>query len=153
MKLVLLLEGHDRIVDDLLSKPKALTGNDHKNLNVNLIFKNKFSAKLRAKWFKFEEKYYKNGRLRDYGGSFFRVGMEIIDVPISDITPGQTGIDSNALKAILSGGDDHKPSSELPEAIRFVDGLVLVDGTHRVAAAILRGETTVRMSVKTSYFA
>lgn len=129
--------------------------NGHKEIDVNSIFKQKFSQKLRNKWKQLEEKYYANGGRKKYGGDFVKTGIEEVEIDVKDIVPGQIGVEGSSLLNGLNGGE-HTPSSVLPHALKLIDNgkpvVLLTDGTHRVAIAILKGETKVKLYLKVKDF-
>lgn len=121
-------------------------------ISVNSIFKHKFVPKYRQYWNKLEDKYNEHKY-----SSFFKAGMEKRMVNVNDIYPGQPGISKETVKAKMNG-NDHESSSELPEGLlMYIPDLgksivLLADGHHRVAAAILKGEKEVEMNLKVDNF-
>lgn len=133
---------------------KKLQTEDWKNISVNSIFKNKFVEKYRNKWKKLQERYYKEGGRKKYGGEFAETGTERRVISVNDIYPGQVGVSREAILEKINGSNDH--SSQLPEALLLQNEgnpiILLIDGHHRVAAKILLGEKEVELSLKVKDF-
>lgn len=137
---------------------KKLQGEHFKNLNINSIFKNKFVQAHRDKWKKLEEKYYANRGRKKYGGDFSETGTVNTFVKVNNIYPGQIGVSDEILLNKMNDKDEGNPSSELPEAVKIYDNklakfiVLLTDGHHRVAEAILKGKTEVELKLKVKDF-
>ena len=128
---------------------------DYKDLDNNSIFKNKYVQKYRIYYNKLEAAYYKNGGRRLHGGSFMKTGIITTKVDVSEIYPGQPGVEGESILKIFNGDTAHVPSSELPEAIKLnnLGGIILlIDGHHRVAASILKGKTEIELILKIDKF-
>lgn len=155
----LLVETLDTDIEVMLNGVKRDPLLGWKDVNVNSIFKHKYVQKYRNKWKSMEEKYYKNGGRRNHGGEFSKTGLTTTTVNLNDIYPGQVGVEYDSLVKLLSNKTDldHKHSSEKPVAIMLyyvaaVPIMLLIDGHHRVAAAILREDKTMEIDLKTQHF-
>jgi len=122
------------------------------DVDVNSIFLHPFNKKLASAESALEDEYDWNGGKEKYNASFFETGVMKITLPVSVIYPGQPGLESNNLIKILNASD----IKELPQAVKVtLDGqkyIVLIDGHHRVASQILKGNDRVELMLKFDNF-
>lgn len=89
-------------------------------------------------------------RFEPYGGEHFE------DVPISRLRGGQNLVDTHRVYDLASHGpaDTYDHAQAPPQGhVRHDDTVMLADGHHRAAAAVMRGEQFMRVKLTGKYSA
>ena len=69
--------------------------------------------------------------------------VDIVDIPILNLTSLEKRLNSKHLRALMAG-ENVKTSSELPEVYKMGNLYVVSDGNHRVAAAFINGDDSIK---------
>lgn len=140
------------IESNIIQLPKSVKKLKHKygmyDIDVNSIFFNNYSSELRKAESALEDNYDWSKAKKKYGVNFMDTGVIETVIPLSLIYPGQPGLESKNLLAILNATN----ITSLPEAVKVnydnKNYIVLIDGHHRVACKILKGEESVKLKLK-----
>lgn len=75
-----------------------------------------------------------------------RKALPVQDIKLSEVKAWQTWVMQSGVESILDGNNENA-SSEFPFVMKYKGELIIMDGNHRVAAALLNDEKTMKMQV------
>ena len=102
------------------------------DLITNYKIKNDITDKLSAREL--------GGILKQYRNKF----TDVVELPILKLTSIEKRLNSKHLKNLIHGSDV-KSSSDLPSVYKMGNLHVVSDGNHRVAAAFINGEDSIKV--------